>query len=266
VQASVRSTAIPSAPGSGPRHPRPKILIALVAGFILLAVSAVPVFNWLSPESSPLARGASYAASHRCLENDCATELSGEITCRELPNGTSCQDVEIYWRVAALKLQYRERLENASNNWLLNAEGLARERNCFRCHGELGQGGFDNVGALKGYIPGYFGKDFRALTEDGNKDVVEEWIKTGMSQSLIQHPLTGALAEYFINQQAVAMPIFSSLPDDEVSLLADYLLVLNALGPLGKESIACYVFLTAQRELPPSKGRSLNIERCARSS
>ena len=94
---------------------------------------------------------------------------------------------------------------------------------------------------------------------------MEEWIKTGMSQSLIQHPLTGALAEYFINQQAVAMPIFSSLPDHEVSLLADYLLVLNALGPLEKESTACYVLLTAQRELSPTESRFPNIEQCARS-
>ena len=89
--------------------------------------------------------------------------------------------------------------------------------------------------------------------------------RTGMSQALIQRPLTGALAAFFINKQAVAMPVFSSLPDEEVALLADYLLVLNKLGPLEKESIACYEFLTAQQDLPHTQSRLLDTEQCTRS-
>ena len=37
---------------------------------------------------------------------------------------------------------------------------LARKYGCFECHGPLGQGGFSNPGSLKGYVPGFFGRDF----------------------------------------------------------------------------------------------------------
>jgi len=102
-----------------------------------------------------------------------------------------------------------------------------------------------NAGALKGYIPGYFGRDFTLLTDGGRKEVVQEWIATGSSQQLVQHPATGFLARFFLERQAIAMPRFSSLSAAERDLLASYIIALHRYGPLDMAGLARYAQATA---------------------
>ena len=214
---------------------------------IIAALSSV-AYERLAAESSPIARGASYAATHRCFDNLCTRELRADRhLCADLGVGTSCNDVIAFWTAKRLERALVERTVAAPENLLLQGEALARKRNCFQCHGELGQGGVANSGALKGYIPGYFGNDFRNLTEEGDREAIKEWIRTGSSTSVTEHPLTGFMASYFFERQSVSMPAFASLPEHEIDLLASYLIVLNQLGPLSTEGLKCYALLTSQR-------------------
>lgn len=220
-------------------------LCLLGALLIGLAVLVENLYQRLEPETTPIARGAAHAAVHRCGDSSCREELQGQShRCEDLAKHTACADVAAYWRAVRLNREMNSRLRLAPDNPLLQGERIARERNCFRCHGELGQGGMANPGALKGYIPGYFGRDFRSLTDDGRPEIVREWIATGSSRALTDHPITGSVADYFLKQQAVSMPSFASLPAAEIELLTAYVIALNLLGSLDAKGVARYAALT----------------------
>jgi len=113
-------------------------------------------------------------------------------------------------------------------------ERLARQYACFTCHGELGQGGVMNPGSLKSYIPGFFGQDFRALTRNGNRQDIIQWIERGASDFFLNQGLLGFYpGRFFSERQAIRMPAYKDLlTPDEVGLLADFLLELLSKGPL----------------------------------
>ena len=138
------------------------------------------------------------------------------------------------------------RAEYPNQNRLLQGESLARQYNCFQCHGELGQGGFRNAGALKGYIPGYFGNDFARLTQDGSTESVRTWISQGIDPAIFSNPIEGAIAEFFIERQEVSMPVFESLPDSTIRILADYVITLNQFGAMDAKAIRAYSRETQQ--------------------
>ncbi|GAB4108991.1 MAG: hypothetical protein Kow001_08170 [Acidobacteriota bacterium] len=121
-------------------------------------------------------------------------------------------------------------------------ETLARRYACFTCHGELGQGGVENPGSLKGYIPGFFGNDFRALTRNGERQDLREWILDGHSQSFWQQGFAGFYpGQYFTHRQSIKMPAYRGfISDEEVETLVDYLLELMELGPLSGEALLAY--------------------------
>jgi mono/diheme cytochrome c family protein len=124
------------------------------------------------------------------------------------------------------------------------AERLAR-RNCFGCHGELGQGGVANPGSLKGYVPGFFGRDYDLLTHDGDPAVVRQWIVDGEPAFFRSglHP-----GPWLTARQQVRMPAYRGLlRPGEVDALVRYLTLLRALGPLDAEGVARY---RARRALP----------------
>ena len=98
----------------------------------------------------------------------------------------TCRDLLAYFEAVRLKRTFAMRVKSQNPNRLLQGERLAREYNCFQCHGELGQGGFRNAGALKGYIPGYFGDDFAQLTRGGNAESIRAWISQGIDPALIR--------------------------------------------------------------------------------
>jgi cytochrome c553 len=225
---------------------RAVLLISGIAMVCLGLAASWDLFTRLIPESSPVARGAAYAASHQCADTSCSAERRGDSSvCEHLDGEVQCKDVSAYWDAVELKHQATQRQAAAIDNRLLQGEILARQYNCFRCHGELGQGGLDNAGSLKGYIPGYFGKDFELLTDGAREDVVREWIVTGSNHQLVGRPVTGFMAQFFLDRQAISMPSFSSLSSAELDLLASYVIALHNFGPLDKAGLRRYVEATS---------------------
>jgi hypothetical protein len=127
-----------------------------------------------------------------------------------------------------------------SSDLLIAGEQLARKYYCFQCHGQLGQGGFKNAKSLKGYVPGYFGRDFKILTRNADPDSVREWITQGVDPEILENPLTGWIAEFFFNRQAINMPSYKSLEPEEIEILVNYVITLNEFGPMTAEIIRLY--------------------------
>lgn len=114
---------------------------------------------------------------------------------------------------------------------------LSRAQGCYQCHGELGQGGVSNAASFKGYIPGFFGADFRALTHGGEREEILHWIDHGRGRA-IEAGFLGTVARSIFDRQAIGMPAYQDrLTAPEKELLADYLLWLNARGPLDARAV-----------------------------
>jgi len=123
------------------------------------------------------------------------------------------------------------------NQLFIAGDRLSRKFGCYQCHGELGQGGIANPDSLKGYIPGFFGKDFRVLTASGDRNEVLYWIDHGRGQA-IEAGLLGRIAKYYVEGQATKMPGYrDQLTAVEKELLADYLLLLDKKGPLTAKEV-----------------------------
>lgn len=133
---------------------------------------------------------------------------------------------------------------------LAEGERIARQHACYTCHGELGQGGVDNPLSLKGYIPGFFGEDFRALTRNGNLQDIREWILEGHSQFFWDRGFAGLYpARFFTERQAIRMPAYRDfLSAQELELLTAHVIELNRLGPLEAEKLVSIRPLPLVRE------------------
>jgi mono/diheme cytochrome c family protein len=126
---------------------------------------------------------------------------------------------------------------------LVAGDQLARQNGCYQCHGELGQGGVANPDSFKGYIPGFQGKDFLKLTNDGDRSEVLHWIDHGRGRA-VEAGLFGRIAKKYFDGQAIPMPGYrDQLATAEKELLADYLLLLNKSGPLSGREIERIVHL-----------------------
>jgi mono/diheme cytochrome c family protein len=126
---------------------------------------------------------------------------------------------------------------------LVTGDRLSRRFGCYQCHGELGQGGGPNPGSFKGYIPGFYGRDFLKLTANGDRNEVLHWIDHGRGLA-IERGLLGSLAQKYLSRQATPMPAYrEQLTAPEKELLADYLLLLNKSGPLPAREIERIVTL-----------------------
>ena len=133
------------------------------------------------------------------------------------------------------------------------AERLAR-RNCFGCHGDLGQGGARNPGSLKGYVPGFFGRDYDLLTEGGDPEVVREWIRDGVPGFFHRGVSPLRLGAWFTARQQVKMPGYSrTLGGEEIDALVAYLALLRGLGPLDAEGLVRYRALRSLTGPGPAK-------------
>lgn len=120
----------------------------------------------------------------------------------------------------------------AGDQLLLAGDRLARHNGCYQCHGEFGQGGVANLQSFKGYIPGFFGRDFLKLTANGDRQEILHWLDHGRGAA-VESGLAGRLAKRYLDRQAIPMPGYrEQLTAAEKELLADYLLLLNKKGPL----------------------------------
>ncbi len=102
---------------------------------------------------------------------------------------------------------------------------LAVEFGCFHCHGPMGAGGVPNPGSFKGYIPGWWGNDFRDLVR--NDDELRQWIQEGNIDRLRRHPL----ARRFIERQRVYMPAYGDrLTPHQLNALMAYIRWIRSTG------------------------------------
>lgn len=224
-------------------------------GVLISATVATASLVWLGirlvPESTPVSRGATYLYMGDCIDchgqpgdefpDDSTMECTGSIPDPTHPRYEgSCRDQLAYFETVRLKRSFRKRVSSRNPNRILQGERLARKYNCFQCHGELGQGGFRNAGALKGYIPGYFGKDFDSLTRGGSAESIRAWISLGIDPALFAKPVKGTIAEFFIDHQDVSMPKFGTLPDSKIRILTDYVITLNQFGEMDAKAIRAY--------------------------
>lgn len=227
-----------------------KIFVQIVPAGVLLFV-----LTWagirMVPETAPVARGAAYAQIRGCVgchgdpENPLAD--ANDKNCSNVNRyswhpdyDVECTDVFAYFETVRLRKSFDERAKLDYDNPLFAGEKLARTYHCFQCHGHLGQGGFGNAKSLKGYVPGYFGADFMALTNNASPDSVREWIMHGMNSTILEEPLLGEIAAFFFRRQAVSMPSYMSLQPDEIEVLVHYVIAINEFGPMTADIVRSY--------------------------
>lgn len=120
---------------------------------------------------------------------------------------------------------------------IVYGDRLSRQQACYQCHGEFGQGGISNPDSFKGYIPGFFGEDFRELTDGGARSEIEYWIEHGRGID-IESGWKGWLSKRYFDVQAIGMPAYDLvMSEGEITLLVDFLLLLNEMGPLDSSEI-----------------------------
>ena len=228
-------------------------LMFMVVGIVAALLASLG--QRLVPESTPFGRGAENGNNGSCNSCHGQTEIGypddSWLDCgnagaknRHPQYEGDCGDLLAYFEMVRLKRSFQARSMVPVQNRLLQGEILARQYNCFQCHGELGQGGFRNAGALKGYIPGYFGNDFTLLTRGGNPESVMAWISQGIDPALFDHPLVGPVAGFFIDNQEISMPKFGTIPYPQRRVLTDYVIMLSKFGEMNAKEIRAYSRLT----------------------
>ncbi|MFI5396103.1 MAG: cytochrome c [Candidatus Binatia bacterium] len=112
-----------------------------------------------------------------------------------------------------------------SDRLAAKGQELAYRFGCFHCHGPMGAGFSQNPGALKGYIPGWWGSDFHELVR--SDDELKDWILAGEIPRLHAN----LAAAYFIRRQRVYMPAYRVfITDAELTTLMRYVRWVNAGG------------------------------------
>lgn len=101
-------------------------------------------------------------------------------------------------------------------------QDLAYRFGCFNCHGPMGAGTSQNPGSLKGYIPGWWGSDFRDLVRSDEE--LRQWVLDGDLPRLRNNPI----ASYFMRAQRVPMPGYRGfVTDDQLDAIARYVRWVN---------------------------------------
>jgi mono/diheme cytochrome c family protein len=247
----------PATIGVGDRSQRRRDMRLIAAVSCALIIASLIYFShtWvrdrMAPESAPVARGAEYAQVRGCV--DChgdpgdRTADANAIDCSNVNTmswhpdyAVQCSDVMAYFETVRLRRNLDERLQAGTVGVLSAGEMLARKYHCFQCHGHMGQGGFANARSFKGYVPGYFGNDFKVLTRNADPESVRSWIVNGMDAAIVEDPVTGPIAQFFFWRQAVSMPSFKSLPAEEIDILVNYVIALNSFGPMTADVVRAY--------------------------
>lgn len=93
---------------------------------------------------------------------------------------------------------------------------LARQWRCFSCHGPAGSGGLPNPGSFTGFVPGWYGADFRDLVR--NRGEFDTWIREGSIPRLSGH----LIASFFLERQLLPMPAYEELTPEQLDSLWEY--------------------------------------------
>jgi mono/diheme cytochrome c family protein len=124
-------------------------------------------------------------------------------------------DLVVYIRAVSALLVPEEELAAKGHE-------LAHKLGCFQCHGPMGARGPSNPGSFKGYIPGWWGEDFKDLVRDD--DELRAWIRDGQIQRLRDHPI----AHRFIDAQRVSMPAYRDfLSEADLAAIMRYVRWVN---------------------------------------
>ncbi|RDH85906.1 MAG: hypothetical protein DIZ80_00055 [endosymbiont of Galathealinum brachiosum] len=220
------------------------ILIALITGFSIgLYLIILLNTSGLTPEASPISTAANYMLDNQC--NSCHFNIKQKtITAEDYAANHNDLHIEkeylnAYLTAIKVSNNLSDRIKK-SNNSLIKGEQLAEKHRCFTCHGLYGQGGQANKGALKNYIPGWFGNDFDLLTNTGNHESIRDWIKNGTNNNLINEPFTGWIARYYLNKQEIKMLKLSNINTIDIELLVNYVKAIREYGPMDVETILEY--------------------------
>jgi len=93
---------------------------------------------------------------------------------------------------------------------------LAQTWGCASCHGPGGSGGLPNPGSFTGFIPGWYGPDFRDMVR--SREEFDTWVREGRIPRLTANPV----ASYFIRRQRLQMPRYKGLLREQVDDLWTY--------------------------------------------
>lgn len=215
---------------------------------MMIAIFMIPIIIFLAyrlfPESSPIAKAKTLVTNQNCLECHSAFPPRPTISAssdefQHPVYETEINDLNAYFEAIRINISSDERIVRYSNK-LIQGEALARKYHCFICHGLFGQGGEENKGSLKGYIPGWFGRDFDVLTNNGDTDAIREWITQGVYGEIINEPVLGEIATYYIDKQEINMLSLSTLSEEEITKLVEYVLKIRSFGAMDREDIISY--------------------------
>jgi len=78
----------------------------------------------------------------------------------------------------------------------------ARTWGCFSCHGPGASGGLPNPGSFAGFIPGWYGPDFRDMVRDRGE--FDSWVRQGRIARFERNPV----AARFMTRQRIQMPAY----------------------------------------------------------
>jgi mono/diheme cytochrome c family protein len=120
---------------------------------------------------------------------------------RDFVTAAQVEDLVAYLRAASDQVMPDEQLAG-------HGADLARELDCFTCHGPLGGGGVKNPGSFKGYIPSFWGADFDELVQDDEE--LRLWITKGEIPRIASHPI----GSRFLKRQRVKMPAYEGFVSD----------------------------------------------------
>lgn len=224
-----------------------KIIFGLLALFAVMIVITLGhyLYVWLiKPEVSLTAKLQQYAQTNKCFR---CHQPDGQVpTDKAKPSSHDLyypkQDWQMFFQLLDMDQQAAQQAKHGhyNRNRLYQGEMLARKYNCFLCHGKFAQGGVENPGSLKGYIPGWFGTDFEHLTDNNNKTKIREWIMVGMNQDIINMPILGSYAQDIFERQQWNMIKLAYLDVNERELLVDYVSYMHELGELNPQTLAQY--------------------------
>jgi hypothetical protein len=93
---------------------------------------------------------------------------------------------------------------------------LARQWDCFSCHGPAASGGLPNPGSFAGFVPGWYGADFSEMVE--SRAEFDAWILEGAITRLADH----IVASRYLASQRIGMPSYEQMTPAQLDELWAY--------------------------------------------